>query len=114
MEQPMSQHIIYRKGLHIVAESGRLSSSWPPGTGYLTDQLRRASSSIVLNFSEGLGRSSRKERERFFTIARGSARETQACLDVAHALGLIEDDIRRELVDACVHISFALRRFGAR
>jgi hypothetical protein len=58
----MSQHIISRKGLHIVAESGRLS-----------------------------------------------ARETQACLDVAHALGLIVSAViqRRQLsiYTYCVYIA---------
>lgn len=110
----MKSSVIHSKGLHIVRETARLSASWPSGFAYLSDQVRRASSSIVLNFGEGSGRSSRRDRERFFTMARGSARETQACLDVAHALGLIDDATHEELRGACVHVSLALRQFGAR
>jgi four helix bundle protein len=110
----MSECIIYTKSLRIISESSRLSSTWPLGSGYLRDQLQRASSSVLLNFSEGRGRASRKERERFFTIARGSVCETKACLDVAHALGLIDDGIRSSLTSDCMHVSRALLKFGAR
>jgi four helix bundle protein len=113
-ERIMKSSVVHTKGLHIVRETARLSSMWPSEFSYLSDQVRRASSSIVLNFGEGSGRSSRKDRERFFAMARGSAREAQACIDVAHALGLVDDARHRELVEACVHVSLALRRFGAR
>ena len=46
----------------------------------LKDQLDRAASSIALNLAEGSGRSSRKEQKRFFDIAFGSLRESQAIL----------------------------------
>ena len=47
---------------------------------HLKDQLSRASSSIVLNIAESSGRSSKKEQRRFFEIAFGSLRESQAIL----------------------------------
>ena len=50
---------------------------------HLKDQLDRAASSIVLNLAEGSGRSSKKEQKRFFEIAFGSLRESQAVLDLA-------------------------------
>jgi len=46
------------------------------------DQLDRASTSIPLNISEGNGKFSAKDRARFFEVARGSALECAACLDV--------------------------------
>lgn len=46
------------------------------------DQLDRASTSIVLNIAEGNGKRSRVDRCRYFDIARGSALECAACLDV--------------------------------
>ena len=48
----------------------------------LARQLRRASSSVVLNISEGSGSSAGTRRERYRN-ALGSARETGACLDAA-------------------------------
>jgi four helix bundle protein len=46
------------------------------------DQLDRASTSIPLNIAEGNGEFSSKDRARFFEVARGSALESAACLDV--------------------------------
>jgi four helix bundle protein len=46
------------------------------------DQLDRASTSIPLNIAEGNGKFSAKDRARFFEVARGSALECAACLDV--------------------------------
>src|SRR5687768_10175139 len=41
----------------------------------LRDQLSRASVSIVLNIAEGAGRRSRRDKARFYSMARGSAAE---------------------------------------
>jgi four helix bundle protein len=46
------------------------------------DQLERASTSIPLNIAEGNGKFSAKDRARFLEMARGSALECAACLDV--------------------------------
>jgi len=46
------------------------------------DQLDRAATSIPLNIAEGNGKFSRRDRARFFDIARGSALESAAALDV--------------------------------
>jgi len=54
----------------------------------LARQLRRASSSVALNISEGSGSSGGTRRERYRN-ALGSARETGACLDVAIACGYV-------------------------
>ena len=46
------------------------------------DQLERASLSVVLNLAEAGGRRSRRDKARFYAIARGSATEVAALLDV--------------------------------
>jgi four helix bundle protein len=48
----------------------------------LKDQLERASLSVVLNTAEAGGRRSRREKARYYMIARGSATEVAALLDV--------------------------------
>jgi len=46
------------------------------------DQLERASLSVVLNIAEAGGRRSRRDKARFYAMARGSATEVAALLDV--------------------------------
>ncbi len=46
------------------------------------DQLEGASLSIICNIAEGAGRRSRKDERRFYAMARGSATETAAIVDV--------------------------------
>jgi four helix bundle protein len=46
------------------------------------DQLDRSSTSIPLNIAEGNGKRSHADRCRYLDIARGSAVESAACLDV--------------------------------
>ncbi len=57
-----------------------------PLPSYLKDQLLRASSSVALNLSEGSARGSRKDRQRFYTIAFASLREVQALIDLEESL----------------------------
>ena len=55
----------------------------------LTDQLRRAASSVALNLAEG-NRRTGQDRLQFFRIAAGSAAEVRAALEVALAWGYID------------------------
>lgn len=50
---------------------------------HLKDQLLRASSSITLNLAEGHAKPSRRDQHRFYFIAFGSLRESQAILTLA-------------------------------
>ena len=54
----------------------------PPKSLSVVDQLDRASTSIPLNLAEGNGKFTGADRCRFFDIARGSALESAAALDV--------------------------------
>src|SRR3954467_6560078 len=56
------------------------------------DQLDRASTSIPLNIAEGNGKFSAKDRARFLEMARGSALECAACLDVLLMRKLASDE----------------------
>ncbi|MEO8499790.1 MAG: four helix bundle protein [Vicinamibacteria bacterium] len=53
----------------------------------LRDQLERAAASICLNLAEGCGRSSRRDRLHFFSIAQGSAMECAAAIDLLRIHG---------------------------
>lgn len=51
--------------------------------GEMRDQFERAMLSVVLNLAEGSGKTSPRERARFYAIALGSLREVQAVFDLA-------------------------------
>ena len=93
------QSRIYITTRELISESAVVVSKFPPGFGYLADQLRRASSSVLLNFAEGSRHSSLKERRRFFTMAAGSAAEVSA----------IAQAERTALKDRCNHVCAMLR-----
>lgn len=82
----------YAMTLSLAKQMPTLIQRWPMGTGYLQDQLRRALSSVLLNISEGNGRSGPADRKRFFTIARGSATEVASVMDIASAYGYISSE----------------------
>jgi four helix bundle protein len=65
------------------------------------DQLDRASTSIPLNIAEGNGKFSTVDRARFLEIARGSALECAACLDVLVARKLVSAE---EIIPAKEHL----------
>lgn len=48
----------------------------------LIDQIRRASTSVLLNLSEGSSRKSQVERNRYYEISRGSIIEIDTCLEI--------------------------------
>ncbi len=76
---------VYRVSLDACRSCATLAASLDAN---LRDQLRRASSSVVLNTAEGFGSASRGVKRRHYEIARGSAMECVAILDLASALGL--------------------------
>jgi four helix bundle protein len=63
----------------------------------LTQQIRRAALSVHLNVAEGCSRKSAAERKRFYEVARGSAIEIDAALDIAAALGYTSKEALIEL-----------------
>ena len=63
----------------------------------LSQQIRRASSSVHLNIAEGCSRKSESERKRFYEIARGSLIEIDAALDIASDLNYCKKEDLQEL-----------------
>jgi len=59
----------------------------------LTDQLKRAASSVPANIAQGHGRFYFHDNVRFCYIARGSLTEVQSHLSLAKELGFIQPDI---------------------
>lgn len=81
---------VYQRSLDFVDSVTRILESIPKRIA-AHDQLDRASTSIPLNIAEGNGKFTARDRCRFFDIARGSALECAACLDVL---------VRKRAIDA--------------
>ena len=82
----------YLMALELAKAMPHLIYPWPRGYYYLTDQLKRALASIILNIAEGNGRRNIKERQRFFEISRASAAEVSSIMDVALTFKLVDQN----------------------
>jgi len=72
---------VYRCAIQFLVLSTSLASRVPRGYAELSDQLRRAALSVPLNIAEGSGKGD-GDAARYYRIARGSALECVAILDV--------------------------------
>jgi len=81
---------VYDLALDFLVMANGLIEALPRGRGHLADQFTRASTSIVLNVSEGAGKLSKPDKRRYYLTARGSATESAALLDVCLRLELID------------------------
>jgi len=84
------------------------------GMGALRDQLDRASVSIVLNIAEGAGRIAPAQKAHFYAIARGSAVESGAALDLLRHRGFLTPAAHRRARGLLVRIVSMLTRLSAR
>ena len=83
---------VYGFAIDFVALANSTVERLPRGRNYLADQLNRAASSVPLNIAEGAGEFSPKEKARFYRMARRSATECAAILDVCRRLALVEEE----------------------
>jgi four helix bundle protein len=81
---------VYQRSIEFLALSRRIRGDLPKGNADLADQLRRAAQSIPQNIAEGAGRVTRADKAKHYTIARGSAMEAAAHLDVMRSDEMIE------------------------
>lgn len=88
--QPVFDHErldVYRLAIEFVGESFREARRLRGSHRFARDQWLRASQSIPLNIAEGNGKQSIRDKSRFFEIARGSALECAAIVDVLRVCG---------------------------
>ena len=76
---------VYQTAVQWVALAQDIVDGMLSGKGHapLADQLNRAASCITLNIAEGAGEFAPAEKSRFYRIAKRSATECAAALDVA-------------------------------
>ena len=79
---------VYRAAIEWLVIADELATRLPRGRAYLADQLRRAATSVPLNIAEGAGEYSAGDKARFYRMARRSATESAATLDVCRVTKL--------------------------
>jgi len=104
MDKPFEGFPVYKKALDLAKDINVLCGRVRNRDFYhLKDQIRRASSSIVLNIAEGAGKWTKKDKMNYYRIARASAFESMGALDLfkAFMLGNKEgiESLKRELVE---------------
>lgn len=106
---------VYQDAVKFCGWAGNLIES-TEGKFAVKNQLDRASTSIVLNIAEGNGKRSHPDRCRFLDIARGSAVECAACLDVLQTRARVDDATvaagKDQLVAIVSMIAGLISRFG--
>ena len=73
---------VYTCALALVDLVDRVVEQMPNGRAHLKDQLDRATPSVVLNIAAGAGEFSPGDKKRFYRMARRSAAESAATLDL--------------------------------
>lgn len=73
---------VYKASIEFLALALEIIRHLPRGHADLGDQLKRSAQSTPQNVAEGAGRTSRADKAKHYTIARGEAMESACTLDV--------------------------------
>jgi four helix bundle protein len=82
---------VYHVAVDFLPVAEDIARGFPTGRAYLSEQLHRASTSIVLNIAEGAGEFSRRDKARFYRMALRSSTECAAILDVGRRLRIADE-----------------------
>jgi four helix bundle protein len=88
---------VYQVAIEFAGDANGTANEFPMGQAPLAEQLRRAATSICLNIAEGAGEFSPREKARFYRMAKRSATECAAVLDVAKAWSSSATQLRERL-----------------
>ena len=80
----------------------------PSGNSDVISQLRRAAMSITLNIAEGAGKTRENDKRRFYSIARGSALECAAIIDLLKTWQLVPLELVSKPVELLEQIAAML------
>ncbi len=89
----------------------KVTQSFPSEEKFgLTNQLRRAATSICANIAEGTGRATGKETKRFINIAYSSTLEVLNFVIIAFELGYLSEDDFNRIRNKIEHITNQLHK----
>jgi len=101
---------VWKKGMEVVKEVYTVTQKFPREEKYgLTNQVRRAATSIVSNIAEGKMRQYTNEYVQFLYVALGSCAEVDTQMTIAEELGYIDRGTNSKLLEEIDHIARMLR-----
>jgi len=105
---------IWNKALDLTVEINEMTRLFPKYELYsLSNQIRRASDSVVLNIAEGCTGQSNPEFAKFLGYALRSAIEVVSCLFIAKRKNYIDDSSFRKLYTEYEDLTKMITRFKA-
>jgi four helix bundle protein len=103
---------VWQLAVKLVSIIYRITSNYPKEELFgLTNQTRRASTSISANIAEGSSRKSLVERKRFYEISRSSLVEVDNHIEVAIELGFLDEKTIIELDEKLNELFAKLSKF---
>jgi four helix bundle protein len=92
-EKPHKKLDLWKNAIELVMQIYDVTKNFPRDEEFgLKSQLRRAVVSVPSNISEGLTRSTKKDKLHFLNIAQGSLSELDAQLEISQRLTYISEE----------------------
>jgi four helix bundle protein len=94
MDKPHKKLDLWNAAMEVAVSIYQVTDSFPREERRysLTDQIRRAVSSVLSNVAEGAGRQTKMEFINYLHMAQGSLSELDTHLDLARRLGYLAQD----------------------
>jgi four helix bundle protein len=105
---------VYQRALDLLELLDQLIEQLPAGRAHLKDQLDRAGTSIVLNIAEGAGDFSWPDKQRFYRMARRSATEAAAIVDILERRRQAPEALRSAIQELIARVVSMLTRLTKR
>lgn len=104
--QKFTDLIAWQEGHKLVLLTYKVTGHFPSKENFaLTDQMRRAATSVTSNIAEGFSRKTAKEKIQFYHTALGSLAELQSQVITAKDVEYVSDQIFNPLHDLSVNVS---------
>lgn len=113
-QRPYEKMIVWQEAYKLCLGIYRVTTDFPTYERYgLTNQMRRASSSIAINLAEGNAKRTKADKIRYFDIAFGSLEELHCESRLSRDLEYLSKE-KFERIDRGIHrVSYLLTRLRA-
>jgi len=96
----------WKKAHQLALFTYKITENFPDREKFgLSNQMRRAAVSVTSNIAEGFSRSSAKDKEHFYVMARSSLTELQSQFLLARDLEYLKNELFLQFADQSVDVS---------